>query len=108
MADSLLYLHKGLRGAKPMSTPNLCQMAQECHSFLHLRGDFLPTHLGLKGAPLLLSMTSEPVAMPRKHTPESQEGPFFFLHTTSKAFPFYCQVLCEFLIRAAGSELSLS
>lgn len=51
MADSLLYLHKGLRGAKSMSTPNLCQMALECHSFLHLRGDFLPTHLGLKGAP---------------------------------------------------------
>lgn len=48
---SLLYLHKGPRGAKPTSTPNLCQMAQECHGFLHLRGGFLPTHLQLEGAP---------------------------------------------------------
>lgn len=63
---------------------------------------------GAKRSSHLPPVTSEPVAMPRKHTPEFQDGPFAFLLTTSKAFPFYCQVLCEFLVKAAGSELSPS
>lgn len=63
---------------------------------------------GAKRGSLPPPAPSEPVAMPMKHIPKSQEGPFAFLRTSSNALLLYGRVPCVLLIREAGSELSLS
>lgn len=62
---------------------------------------------GAKRGSIPPSMPSEPAIMPMKDILKSQRSPFSFVYTTSTAFPLYCQVPCELLIRAAGSEMSL-